>query len=63
MISKFNIAKPLVSYDENTKEFSCDPTLDQAIVSTALVTCFGSGTADKMVVSSCKRMLGVQTAP
>lgn len=59
MISKFNIAKPLVSYDENTKEFSCDPTLDQAIVSTALATCFGSGTADKMVVSSCKKMLGV----
>ena len=52
MISKFNIAKPLVSYDENTKEFSCDPTLDQAIVSTALATCVGSGTADKMVVSS-----------
>lgn len=59
MSHTFNIVRPSADYDANTKEFSCSPNRDQAIISSALATCFGSGAADKMIVSSCKSQLGV----
>ncbi len=53
-----SIVRPQATYNSATEEFECSVTREQAIVSTAISSCFGSGEADKAIIAACKEVLG-----
>jgi hypothetical protein len=52
------IVRPVATFNNDSQEFECSPTRDQAIISAAISSCFGSGEADKAIVSACKEVIG-----
>jgi hypothetical protein len=51
------IVRPSAVYNTTTGEYDCSVTRDQAILSAAISSCFGSGEADKAIISVCRRSL------
>ncbi len=49
------IVRPSAVYNATTGEYDCSVTKDQAILSAAISSCFGSGEADKAIIAACKR--------
>ena len=49
------IVRPFAVYNATTGEYDCSVTKDQAILSAAISSCFGSGEADKAIIAACKR--------
>lgn len=53
-----SIVRPQANYNSATEKFDCSVTREQAIISAAISSCFGSGEADKAIISACKEVLG-----
>lgn len=52
-----SIVRPTATYNTTTGVYECSVSRDQAILTAAISSCFGSGEADKVIIAAAKKSL------